>query len=549
MNAALGSYDHFFSCRWLSRRAAFRFLFVVFLALHAAKVLRLVPLDMFGNGRAPIEQLHSAAFTDIVRDREAPSRGYDPYIAGSIRSGLGMAPSSTLPVLFDRLIRWAVSPVLSCKLFVFTAIFTGPLLLFFAARAFQLRRVVSLLAAVIVSAGFLSYDEVSERLIYGGYLSFWFGSFVAILNAGCLYGWAVTARRRFAVGFVLSSILLPEADPVFLVPQIVAWTALLVVIDGPARWKALQLLLTGVAASTAANFSWAHSYLGARFVSVPLDPWAPEGRRGLIELWVPGIGNWQAWLNSLSRTYLAVFAVTGLCRGFPGNVRVAKILAIWALGLIPLAFFPAPFGLSTASDWGRLSFLLTTLLVIPASVFSAEVFLKPHSVRILLFAWYLWFSLTWQVMNRYNPRPLADDLRPAAQHLLLDLRGIPPEGRVLVQFEDQFSEGLRLASIERRHVFTGIPIPVSIHSSGPAATFTRAGETWILYGKPLASYRNGDLADLFQRNNLRYVIAVTPGVHQFFLRKADFEEIPSTGQGAYWIHRFKGDSAEVRLGR
>src|SRR5262245_7331379 len=79
--------------RRLTADGAMRLVFVLFVAVHAVKVFRVVPLAGVADGEPIVPYAHGAVYVDIVRDRTFQAAGtgfwgYDPRIAGGVPVGL-----------------------------------------------------------------------------------------------------------------------------------------------------------------------------------------------------------------------------------------------------------------------------------------------------------------------------------------------------------------------------------------------------------------------------------------------------------------------------
>jgi len=520
----------------------FRLLFVLFLGLHAAKVARLVPFENISDGRPLIEYAHCESFVDIARDRALHAAGggawgYDPYVAAGTTTRLGFNPPSTAPVLFDRVARWFLRAETSYKVFVALALFLGPVLLFWATRLFGLSREAAFIAMVTVSAGFLSHDEASRALVQKGQISFWFGCFVGLLNAACLYAGCLRPDRRVIAVLAATSVVLPALDPTLAAFQVVVWALILFTAPTAVRMRAFRWTVVAAVAAVAANQFWLGSFVDVLRAGRTSMEWPGVGARGFSHLLLPISGDWLERLNAAIRVYLVGFGVAQIATFSPEKRRMGRLFWGWALLAAVIAGVggPAVF----RQEPGRFVFAFTTVMLIPASAFMASVMLRPGSVRIVLFSWCLWFGLTWQVVNQFHVSPLRSELTQRETRLLTDLRRLPTAGRVLIQYAPLFTDGLRLAALEGRHAYAGFAASGWTTVPRIHASFVRWNDDWYLFGEPLGSYSEDTLVERLLRFNVTHVVATAPATRKLFASMPSVEEIPSEGRVSYSIFRVK----------
>jgi len=496
------------------------FIYVVF-ALQIAKVSRLVPVNEIFDG-SPLTEFHfGQIYSDVLNDREFTRIsqrpwGYDPFIGAGQPVGSGLAPESQAPIVFDRLFRPHLLPAVTIKIFFWLAFLSGPFILVAAARLFGFDYTASAIALALACAGSLSFEFLTRALIFRGNISLWVGAHLALFNAAALYAFLMRDSRRSAVAFALTLPVLPLLDPAMAILQLVPIGIMLVDAPAPARRRSFGWIAMGAALTLMLNAFWIRPFLiFHRFSNGELG-WPTPGIRGLYNAFLPMGKNSLNMVFAALRAYIVVFGVAELLFNITERRLLARALLTWGGVLFLVGFFGGHVSWFRNFEPGRLGFLFMLVMSLPASAFMAATFLKPGSVRKVLFLWALWLAMSWQTVSMYDALPIRSSFTVRERRLLPDLRHLPRDRRILVEYIPEINDMLRMAARLTDRSFVGFNATWWNTSFGRSTALDVHNGVATLFGRPLTLYEAPTLMDALDRYNVGIIIATTKATRIFF---------------------------------
>ncbi len=505
----------------LTPPARLRILIYVVFALQISKLTRLVPINEIFDG-SPLTEFHfGQIYSDIVNDREFMRIshrpwGYDPFVGAGQPVGSGLTPESQAPILFDRLFRSHLAPAITIKIFFWLAFLAGPFFVLGAAKLFGFDDASTAISLSLAAAGSLGYEFLTRYFIYRGNISHWFVAHMALLNAAAFYALLTRNSRRSAICFALTLPLLPLLDPAVAILQLVPITVLL--IDAPERHRreAIGWLALGTVLALVINAFWLRPFLiFHRFSNGELE-WPTPGTRGLYAAFLPIGKNSLNVVWAAMRAYIVVFGVAELVFFITERRMLSRVLLFWGGVLFLVGFFGGHVSWFRNFEPGRLGFLFLLVMSLPASAFMAETFLKPGSVRKILFLWALWTAMSWQTVSRYDALPIRSSFMTREIQVLNEIRTLPRDRRILVEYIPELNDMLRMAARLTGRSFVGFSSTWWNTDFGRSAAFDYHDGVITLFGHALERYDGPMLMEALDRYNVGLIIAATPRTKLFF---------------------------------
>jgi hypothetical protein len=497
----------------LPAAARLRIVVYVVMALHAAKLFHVLPIANIFDGMPLTEYHHSQIYADVVNDRLFTARsgrswGYDPYVGAGQPVGAGMVKESHAAILFDRCLRRWIDPSATIKLFEWMALFLGPFLIFMAARMFFFDEATSAIALCLAVAGSFSFGYLSPALIYRGHVAFWLAAHLALFHGAAFFSGAARGSRWALAAYTLSTPLLLLLDPAVAFVQIVPVLAVFSIAPGRRRGIALGCTLAAVAMALPFNAFWIRPFFLFRGFGAVLTEWPTQAVRSLRMLLFPVV--WEplsvAW--AAFRAAIVVMGVSELVLTRVTNRRQVRTMTAWAGTLMFVAFFSGGIEWCEALEPRRFGLAFVLLLSLPASSFMSKVLLKPGSMRIIIFVWTLWMSVSYQATTSRRPAAIRDRLIPQETALLPVLHNLPSDRRVLIEYTPAINDLLRIAAPARRP-YVGFPSTWVETTFATSGLFTQSGDHMDLFGMPASYYDAPKLLEALERYNVGTVVVTS----------------------------------------
>lgn len=503
----------------LTPAARVRIFVYLVLAFQAVKVARLVPIENLADGNALTQFHYSQMFADVTNDRKllangTRSWGYDPFVAAGTLVGAGLVPESHAAIRFDRLLRRWLSPAVTIKLFVWLALLLGPVLVAAAARWFGFGAASTVVVTALAGASLTGYGFLSGLLISLGDVAFWLGGPLAIFNAAALYATTRRSSRPAALAFFLTLPVLLLLDPGIFVMQAVPVSVLLVSLSR--RRNSGFLLTAALLASMAVNAFWLKPYAMFHWSYEGAMMWWSAGAHGILSSLLGAADNslWIFW--GLVRAFILVAGLYQLWSKRQAHRVLAQTLTAWLIAIFLVGFFGGRLMVLHELEPGHLPYLLFLILSFPAADYMAARFLSPGTVRQIVFVWFLWLLVSWQSRNPRDCYPIRDVYTRSELSVLSDLRGLPRDRRVLVEYSPQLNDMLHMSAPTTGLVFVGFPSTWWRAAFHESAMLTREGGDLMLFGVPLSRFDDELLKKALVRYNVGTIVVTSPDARDFF---------------------------------
>lgn len=486
------------------------FIYIVF-ALQLGKAVWLVPVDEIFDG-VPLTDSHfSRIYSDVINDRALMrishrSWGYDPLIGAGQPVGSGLVAQSHAFILFDRLLRRNANPAATIKLLFLLAFLVAPFLVMGAARLFSFNEASAAVVLALAAGGSLGHEYLSRALLYQGNITFWFAAHLALFNAGALYS---ALSRRSTGGYLAFALTLPLLvllDPAVALMQIVPVAALTVDAAPRQRSHAITWTAAALALTLVVNGFWIRPFLIFHsFSMVDMDGVTP-GLRGLFSAFLSfkKIPLESVW--TFLRAYVLIFGISELMFLFSENRALARTLLIWTGALFLVGFFGGYFSWVSGMEPAHLGLVFFLVLTLPAASFMTSTFFKPGSRRILLFAWSLWFIVSWQTANHWEYPAFSTEPLAQGNAILADFDTLPRDRRVLVEASSGINELLSVVRDRTKRSYVGSPSSWWNTEFGRSVSFDRKKGYLTLCGKPFENYDGPMLQAILDRYNVGYLL-------------------------------------------
>jgi len=445
---------------------------------------------------------------------EMKTEAYDPFFLCGWLFGINFFPMDMLLALISFLF-FFIPTILVFKIYIYSINLLFPLVMYFAARNFNLTKAESVVIALLAIIAW-RFDYLIYQMNSSGVFSFIFASYLCIFTTSLFYKFLLTNKKKyllFASLFCFLSVLIHPYSVIILIVPLITFTFF---------FKKLALKKSGGLSSSpflttlmfTIIFLISLLFILSKTTSLIFQPSPLHQSEGLKTI----LFELQARPLQTLIFFLGFFGIFLWSK----EKKIFILLIVTSIFYFVYSYFGSFIGIINYFQPQRVVVPLTLLLIIPsvksiqyvASKFkSQKKYIIVFIVLLLIFSFFKAPDLYFNIMNEEKwvwNRRITTSMQQDVQDLISWIKGnTTPEARILIEnsgykSELQYSDGHLLAMFPyfTNREFVVSPMPYTSIKKGFIPDFYEG----VLFNKNITDFSPNEFEKYFNLYNIKWVV-------------------------------------------